>query len=82
MEASKTTITEPTPVSKLEVQEHEKELRSNPEAEASAQDCVECPEHAVEPSKVVDVPEEDVTMEVGLALPECQWDAYRVSEGC
>ena len=69
VEVSETTKTEPTPVSKLEAQEHEKELRSDHEAEASVQECVELPEHAVEPNEVVGEPEEGVTEEVGLALP-------------
>ena len=66
--ASETTKTEPPPVSKLEAQEHEKELRSNPEAQGSIQEHVERLEHAVEPSEAVDVPEEDAT-EVGSPCP-------------
>ena len=65
---SETTKTEPLPVSKLEAQEHEKELRSNPEAQGSIQEHVERLEHAVEPSEAVDVPEEDAT-EVGSPCP-------------
>jgi len=72
MEVREATKAESTPVPELEAQEHEGEFKSNPEAdiEASAQECVERGEQAVEPSEVVDTLEEGVTEEVGLTLLE------------
>ena len=72
VDASESTKAKPVPVPKLEPQEHEKELRSNPEAEleASAQESVERLEQGVKPSEVVGTLEEGVT-EVGLTSLEC-----------
>jgi hypothetical protein len=61
-----TTKAEPAPVPRSEVQTHEKESRSNPEAELEvpAQECQQ-------PSEVVGILEEGVIMEVCLTLVEC-----------
>jgi hypothetical protein len=72
-EADESTKVKPTPVARLEAEEHEKDLRSDSEVEveASPQDRAEPPGQAVEQSEGVGTLEEGVTVEVSLTLLEC-----------